>query len=161
MTIGPPIDPSIRRLTITSKSTSFSIPDSQGNLDPDPQLLMEPGDEQFSFQYPDNLGDGRDQYDGYNQAGGGSNPSTGITIDDFISILVEKPTNKTYIVGYSIPFPVQILGTAYTFGTGPGVATFQSGTINTGNNITMVVTGTTGASANLSARISTRTNQAG
>lgn len=79
MTIGSPIDPSIRRLIVSSKSDGFSLPDTPSNLDPTPQLIMNAGSEQFSFQYPDNLGDGRDQYTGYVGAGiGAQNATTSI-----------------------------------------------------------------------------------
>jgi hypothetical protein len=119
---------------------------------------MTPGSEQFAFQYPDGLGDGRDKYESLD---GSQNQTTSISLDDFISIFVDKPTNKTYIIGFNIPIPVQIINSSFSFGTGPGSATFQTGTINAGSNITMTVTGTTSASANLAARLYVRTNHQG
>lgn len=69
---GAPIDASIRRMIIKPAKAGASIPDSKQNLDPAPQLVMEPGSEQLAFQYTDNDGDGRDKYEGYLNAGGGA-----------------------------------------------------------------------------------------
>lgn len=158
---GAPIDSSIRKTINSQRLTMGSLQGPSGTLDPAPQVIMSPGDEQFAFQYPDNLGDGRDQYQGYDSAGGGSDPTPGITILDFITALIIKPTNRSYPVAFDLPFPVEVTGSTYNFGTGPGSVTVAPGTYFAGSTINVVVTGTTGASAELKVRISTRTNQAG
>ena len=162
MTIGAPIDSSIRRLVIDPPSINPPLSDSSTDLDSSPQLIMTPGSEQFAFQFPDKLGDGREEkYEGYNDAGGGSSdPASGsLTILDFITALIIKPVDRVYIVGYDVPFPVEILSTSFVFGTGPGSAAFSSGTVDTGNNIEITISGTDGTSADFSATIDTRVNQ--
>ena len=110
MTTGSPIDPSLRRVLILPFSTGHSVPDSKGNLDPAPQLVMTPGDEQFAFQYPDGLGDGREQYTSYPDAGGGGNDTSAdvpVVNEEIPGLTPTLPGDPTVFLdgsgGYSIP----------------------------------------------------------
>lgn len=152
---GAPIDSSIRRMIISKKAGKHSLPDSKTDLDESPQLIMEPGDEQFAFQYDDGLGDGRDKY----PDNGTNAPATVIT--DTISAHIEKPKNKTYVLSYNVPFPIKILGHSHAFGTGSGLVAFQSGTINTNGSLAITVSGvsTSPAAADLLVQITVTTNQ--
>lgn len=158
---GAPVDSSIRTTAKPIASSTSPLPDSQSNLDPTPQLLMTPGSEQFSFQYDDGLGDGRDKYSGYNGAGGGGgNPSTDLSSVDFVTVFITKLKNQSYTVMFNIPFPVEILGTSFAFGSGPGSAIMPAaGTYPAGSTIAITLSGTTSASANFAASIKTRTHQ--
>lgn len=160
MTIGAPIDSSIRATATPVAPTVAAIPDSQANLDPTPQLVMTPGSEQFSFQFTDKLGDGTPQYQGYAGAGDGAVKLPGSQLDDFISVLIEKPRNKAYIIAYSIPFAVTVTGSVSGFGTGPGVASMPAaGTYAAGSNIVISLLGTNSASADFVATIHTTVSQ--
>ena len=220
MTTGTPIDSSIRKMLIKNKASATNLPDSESNLDPAPQIIMEEKPEAFSFQFEDGLGlhpDFQPQYDGYVGAGGASavigntpgvSPQPEIlyqtnggdegvrgqadtinfvsdfgqisisgrtatielddaaiketTIDDFTTALVIKPTNRSYIIMFNLPFDVEVTDSVYAFGTGPGSVTLPAnGTYTTGSDISFTVTGTSVASANLSVRVSTRTVQSG
>lgn len=75
------------------------------------------------------------------------------TFRAFGSVLIETPTNKVYKLIRGAPYDLTITATEFFFGTGPGTVVFPAGPILSGADLDVTVSGTTGASADLSLRI--------
>lgn len=76
----------------------------------------------------------------------------GSEIEDYIAAFIETPAAKTYVLTYQLPYDITITATASHFGTGSGTVNFPSGTIAAGSNLSVSVSGLSGA-ADLSLRI--------
>lgn len=62
--------------------------------------------------------------------------------EDSITLVVEKPTNRTYPIVVSSVTDIEITGGTYNFESGPGSATLPSGNYNAGSSISVSVSGT-------------------
>lgn len=109
MTVGAPIDASIRRAALVSEARGNIVPDSSSKLAEVPELVMEPGVERLVLKFADGLGltdDYGNVYDGYGAAGGSSltvSSTPPSSIDDDIDdaddgdILVFDDSTEKYV----------------------------------------------------------------